>query len=81
MYERFKNKRVSVAFKFPMQGQGGGLGFPSCVGRMVDADAEGVTLDVDGVERGIPHASIQYVEGVSEIERAAGGLVIPNIRG
>lgn len=81
MYERFKNKRISVAFKFPIQGPGGGLGFPSTVGRLIESDSEGLTLDIDGTERGIPHSSIQYVESVSEIERAAGGLVIPNVRG
>jgi ribosome maturation factor RimP len=80
VFERFKGKKVSVALKFPIPSPDG-FGFPQMQGKLVDCDAEGLLLDVNGQERIIPHGSVQHVEPVSEIERVGGGLVIPNVRG
>jgi len=83
MFERFKGKKVVVALKFPVPGQGGGFGFPSFQGKLVDADAEALLLDMDGQERVVPVSSVQHLEPVSEIERVTpAGIVLPtNVRG
>jgi hypothetical protein len=77
------NKEVAVSFKFPLQGRDGGIAFPSVQGKLVFSDSEGVVIeDSAGVERAIPHASIQDVQVTTRIERPNSGLVIPNnVRG
>jgi hypothetical protein len=76
------SKEVQVSFKFPLQGRDGGIGFPSVSGKLVHHDDEGVVIeDSAGIERAVPHASIQDVQVTTRIERPNSGLVIPNVRG